>query len=95
MEKFNEYILPFLKGEDIIYNSDGLSKSMSAEYFRNNFHKIAATELPNIGHRSFYYQHRTDPGFVMRFRISQYTGISATLMAYSEYEKQIKALEKL
>lgn len=56
MKEFNEYVLPFLKDGHIRYQDGGAARSMSAEYFRNSFKKVAATELPHIGQRSFYYQ---------------------------------------
>ncbi|MFD3002835.1 hypothetical protein ACFS7Z_20875 [Pontibacter toksunensis] len=95
MEKFNEHVLPFLEGGCIRYQHNGEAKAMSADYFRRNFRNVAATELPHIGQRSFYYQSVQDPDLVLRFRLSQTTGLSAVLMLHSDFEKQLKALGRL
>jgi hypothetical protein len=92
MEKFNEYVLPFLEGGYIRYLDNGAVKSMSAESFRNGFRKVAAMELPNIGQRSFYYQSIENPDLVLRFRTSQAAGVSAVLMLHSDFGKQLKAI---
>ena len=95
MESFNEYILPFLEGDTIRYQHEGVAKSVSADYFRNNFRKVAATELPNIGQRTLYYQSTENPDLVFRFRVSEATGVSAMLVLYGEFEKQMKRLDNM
>lgn len=93
MEKFNAFVIPFLKDGFISYTADGVAKSISTDYFRNNFRKIAATELPHIGHRYYFYQHAESLDFVLRFRITSNGGSSVMLLQYSEFEKQWKAIE--
>ena len=92
MEKFNEYVIPFLEDGYIRYLAAGIAKLMSAEYFQQNFNQIASTELPNIGHSYFFYQYKEDPELVMRFRISQTAGFSAMIMPYREFKKQFSVL---
>jgi len=95
MEKFNEHVLPFFESGYIRYLADGVVKSMSVEYFQNNFSKIAGTELPHIGHRYYYYQSNENPELVMRFRISQNVGLSASIILYSEFENQFSIIANL
>jgi len=95
MEMLNKYVIPYLENGYIKYLSDGVAKTMSAEYFQKNFTQIAASELPNIGQRYFFYQNKENPEFVMRFRISQNVGFSAAIMLYNEFEKQFSVIGNL
>lgn len=74
MEKFEKNIMPLLKGGDIRYQASGEVKSMSADCFSSNFREVTATELPNIGQSSYYYQRVESPDLVMHFRISETAG---------------------
>ncbi|KAA5539118.1 hypothetical protein [Adhaeribacter rhizoryzae] len=88
MDKFEAYVLPYLVNSYFRYLADGEAKSMSVEYFQKSFTSIAATELINSGQRYFYYQNKETLELVMRFRISQAGGLSATMMRFSDFEKQ-------
>lgn len=92
MDMFQHYILPYLEDGYIRYLADGVVKAMSAEYFQKSFNLIASTDLPNIGHSYFFYQSKENPELVMRFRISQTAGLSATILLFNEYEKQRSVL---
>ena len=92
MEKFDTYLLPFLADGNIRYNTtDKGPQTISADYFRKNFERIAATELPNIGQRSYYYQNLENTNLVMRFRVSNST-YTATLAPRKEFEPLLKAM---
>ncbi|MCJ8167656.1 hypothetical protein MKJ04_22655 [Pontibacter sp. E15-1] len=90
MGKAQERILVLLKGSEIKYQKlrDG-DGSMSLAYFENNFDLLAATELPNIGHYSYYYQNKENPDLVMYFNICS-TGLTATLMLYKDAQQRIE-----
>ncbi|RDV12977.1 hypothetical protein DXT99_22180 [Pontibacter diazotrophicus] len=90
MEKFKGNIAPLLEGSEIRYQTSGGVKSMSADYFSGNFREIMATELPNIGQSSYYYQSIGNPDLVMHFRISETAGLSATLLHCSDFESKLK-----
>ena len=91
----NKYVIPYLENGYIKYLSDGVAKTMSAEYFQKNFTQIAVSELPNIGQRYFFYQNKEHPEFIMRFWISQNVGFSAVIMLYNEFEKQFSVIGNL
>lgn len=92
MEKFDNYMLPFLADGYVRYSTpDKGPQTVSAGHFRKSFRRIAASELPNIGLRSYYYQSLENPDLVMRFRVSSST-YTATLAPRKEFEQQLKAL---
>lgn len=93
MEKFNEHVLPFLADGYIKYSTsqgEG-AQIVSVDYFRRNFKRIAATELPNIGLRSYYYKSLENPELVMRIRVPSNT-YTAILAPRIEFEQQLKAI---
>ncbi|MCC9135119.1 hypothetical protein ACFSKU_18485 [Pontibacter silvestris] len=84
MEKFMEYILPFLKDGYIKYSTaDKGVQTVSADYFRKNFRRLATPMLQSIDQCTYYYERVDEPNLVMRFIISE-NAYSATLISQKD-----------
>ena len=92
MDKFQEYVLPFLENSTIKYLADGEVKAMSIEYFQKSFTSIADKDLPNSEQRYLYYQNIESPELVMCFRITPPAGFAATILRYRDFEEQLSGL---